>query len=74
MANSYQVTITGRWKNLGKVIDCPFCGADRGLTFSTTPDLQAVTGSCPKQHVWNEVRIPGWAVRDQYLQATQGRR
>ena len=74
MANSFQVTITGRLNNLGTPIDCPSCGTDRGLTFSTDPNLREVTASCPNQHIWDETRIPGWAVRDQYIQATQGRR
>lgn len=74
MANEFRVTVTGQWTNLGSVLDCPTCGADRGLTFSTGLNLQTVTASCPNRHVWSEGRIPGSAVRDQYLQATQGRR
>ena len=74
MANSFQVTIAGRWNNLGAALDCPTCGTDTGLTFSTDPELRRVTASCPNRHVWNETRIPGWAVRDQYIQATWGRR
>lgn len=47
----------------GRVLDCPYCGTDRNLIFTTRGVSVEVTGSCPDRHVWVETRYPAEAVR-----------
>jgi hypothetical protein len=47
----------------GRILDCPQCGNDRDLAFTTSGRGGNVTGSCPNRHVWAEARYPAEAVR-----------
>lgn len=60
---TYLAACTGRRVFNGTVLDCPRCGCDRGLTFTTDDTSRAVTGVCPNRHRWDEHRIPASAVR-----------
>lgn len=51
-----------------QVIDCPVCGATFGLCLSTSGDGQPVTGSCPADHVWDEQRVDGSAVKEKAIE------
>lgn len=64
MAITYRAGATGMYIFNGYVLDCPTCGADRGLLFTTTGTSYWVTGSCPNNHVWEERRLPAEAVRE----------
>jgi hypothetical protein len=63
MGATYWVRVEGRYIFNSIVLTCPTCGADRGLTFTTSVSGYNVTGSCPNSHVWDEVRVPAVAVR-----------
>jgi hypothetical protein len=61
---THQITVGGRFNLNNQVIDCPQCGAVRGLTFAVFPEALCPRGSCPGGHVWDECRVPAEAVRE----------
>lgn len=64
MATEYLAGATGQYIYGDVVLDCPTCGHDRGLTFTNTSRSTAVTGSCPRGHIWDKHRLPFEAVRE----------
>ena len=54
-----------------RAIDCPVCGADRGLCLSTSGAGHPVTGSCPADHVWDERRVTGADVMDKAIEMSR---
>lgn len=62
MAAEASVHHDGQFAVNGRIITCPHCWADRGLTFTTSGSH--VTGSCGCGHSWVEARVPASTVRE----------
>lgn len=68
-ANECRLTVHGRYILNDRLIDCPQCDTDRGLTFTAPAGGNNVTGSCPNQHVWDEHRVPAFCIREAVAEA-----
>ena len=71
MPDFYSIRATGRQDVNGTVLQCPDCGQDTNLTFTTPNTLSEVTGSCPRGHIWNERLLPAVEVRRHAINASR---